>query len=148
MYALVIAVSAIVVLVIGWYLFENRWDRSQFRRGDENDFVINLRAKKAAKVVQETPGILLIDVRPAKSYETEHIPGAINTPFVDDVLDESALNEITRERPILVYCDGGYRSRKALNAMRQAGFRRIYHLHRGIMSWKLAEEPTESTSTP
>ena len=42
-----------------------------------------------------------------------------------------------RNAPLLIYCDGGYRSRKALPQIKALGFQSIYHLHRGILSWNL-----------
>src|SRR5690606_21918530 len=88
--------------------------------------------------------LLPIDVRPPPHYLAEHIPGAINVPFLGANLEKAALTGVDRDRPVLVYCDGGYRSRRALPSLREAGFTSIYHLHRGLISWKLAKAPTES----
>lgn len=47
-------------------------------------------------------GAQLIEVLPAKAYEDEHLPGARNIPLMR--LDEQALHELQRERPVIVYC--------------------------------------------
>lgn len=136
---------SIGLLIVGWYLYEHRWDRRLFAHRSETGFVINVRARKAAALYRE--GVIPIDVRPAPSYRAGHLPKAINAPF-EGTLDSGALDGLDRARPVLVYCDGGYRSRRSLPALRTAGFTSIYHLHRGLMSWKLAKEPTESGPEP
>jgi rhodanese-related sulfurtransferase len=136
-----VTLVAIALLCAGWYLYEHCWDRSLFAHRSETDFVINVRARKAAALYRE--GVTPIDVRPAPSFRAGHLPKAINAPF-EGMLDSGALDGLDRTRPVLVYCDGGYRSRRSLPALRAAGFTAIYHLHRGLMSWKMAKEPTES----
>jgi len=41
-----------------------------------------------------------------------------------------------RDRPVLVYCAGGYRSRKTVEVLRSLGFRSVHHLHRGMLAWR------------
>ncbi len=134
------------LIAAGWYVFEHRWDLSLFGHHSEKDFTCNVRAGKAAQLQHEHPDLQVIDVRPGPSYTAEHLPGAINAPFLGTSLDTTSLTGVPRDQPILVYCDGGYRSRRSLPALREAGFTSIYHLHRGLMSWKIANEPTESGS--
>ena len=50
--------------------------------------------------------------------------------------------ELDRARPVLVYCAGGFRSRKAVGVLQELGFESIHHLHRGYHSWRLAGLPT------
>lgn len=133
-------------LACGWYLFENRWNRRLFRHR-RTGFILNVRARKAATLLREQR-LLPIDVRPSRDYLAEHLPGAINAPFSGTTPDSNALASIDRDQPVLVYCDGGYRSRRSLLSLHAAGFTSIYHLHRGLISWKLANEPTESGPTP
>ena len=49
----------------------------------------------------------------------------------------------SKVRPVLVYCAGGYRSRKAVSILRELGFVSIHNLHRGFHSWRLAGLPVE-----
>jgi rhodanese-related sulfurtransferase len=48
-------------------------------------------------------GAQLVGVLPAKEYGEEHLAGAINIPLKQ--LDERALVELDRERPVIVYCN-------------------------------------------
>lgn len=139
-----IAIVAIGLLCVGWYLHEYRWDRRLFGHRTSSDFVVNLRAEKAAELLREG-GLLPIDVRPAPSYRAGHLPNAINASF-EGSLDIAALEGIDRARPVLIYCDGGYRSRRSIPFIQAAGFTSIYHLHRGMISWKMAKKSIEPGS--
>ncbi len=46
----------------------------------------------------------LVEVLPAKEYQQEHLPGAVNIPLksLTRVAAESRLN---RDRPVIVYCN-------------------------------------------
>jgi rhodanese-related sulfurtransferase len=44
----------------------------------------------------------LIEVLPAREYEEEHLPGAINIPLKS--LDASAVAGLDRDKPVIVYC--------------------------------------------
>ena len=147
MFLLFVILVAVALLIGGWFFYEHHWDRRLFGHRSESDFVTNLRAGKAAMLSREH-GLLPIDVRPAPDYLAGHLPGAVNAPFVGTALETAALAGIARDRPVLVYCDGGYRSRRSLPSLRAAGFTSVYHLHRGLISWKIAKEPTESGPAP
>ena len=143
---LLVVLSVFAVLSGGWLVFERRWDRRHFRNGPSGGFVVNLRARKAERLLREEPETVVLDVRPAASWRAARLPGAANAPFAMDGggFEAGSLEGVPRERPLLVYCDGGFRSRLALAALREAGFHRIHHLHRGLMSWRIAAFPVET----
>ncbi len=143
MFFLFLILVAVGLLCGIWCFCESRWDLRLFGPTRKAGAVCNLRAGEAALLLQEG-NLLPVDVRPPPRYLAEHLPGAVNAPFRGGAFDASALDGMGRDQPILVYCDGGYRSRLSLSALRRAGFTSIYHLHRGLISWKLAKEPTES----
>jgi rhodanese-related sulfurtransferase len=47
-------------------------------------------------------GTTLIDVLPAEDFVEEHLPLARNVPLKG--LDERAVGELDRSRPVIVYC--------------------------------------------
>ena len=47
-------------------------------------------------------GAQVVDVLPARDYEEEHLPGAINIPLKE--LDARTTAGLARDRPIVVYC--------------------------------------------
>ncbi len=44
----------------------------------------------------------LIEVLPAKEYDAEHLPGAINIPLKN--LGRDTARQLDRDRPAIVYC--------------------------------------------
>ncbi len=48
-------------------------------------------------------GAKLVEVLPAKEYETAHIRGAINIPLAK--LAARAASELSRAEPVIVYCN-------------------------------------------
>ena len=84
----------------------------------------------------------ILDVRQPGEYEEEHIPGAklIPLPLLNDSLDQLDSN-----KPIIVHCASGGRSRVAAQLLSGQGFREVYNLTGGIKAWKGAKAtgPTE-----
>jgi rhodanese-related sulfurtransferase len=55
---------------------------------------------------------------------------------IGDEAFERKVTALDKEKPVLVYCAGGFRIRKAVAKLKQLGFKNIQHIHRGYMSWK------------
>ena len=85
---------------------------------------------------------LVIDVREANEFATGHVLGAKNVPVARM---ETAGNEIMKkkDRPVIVYCDGGERAGKAMSALKKLGFTRVANLSGGIKAWQDAGLPVE-----
>jgi phage shock protein E len=90
----------------------------------------------ARRLVREQ-GALLLDVRSAAEFESGHVDGARLVPH-DEVggrIDEIAsLLDGDRNKPIVVYCRSGKRSKKAKQTLEQAGFTQVVDLG-GMSSW-------------
>ena len=127
-------VLALALLSGAWYLYEHRWDRRLFGHRHDTDFVVNVRAGKAASLLRESD-LLPVDVRPVPDYLAAHLQGAINAPFVGSRLDVSPLDGLDRGRPILVYCDGGYRSRRSQPTLAPVAAGGGLHLDLPSPSW-------------
>ncbi len=86
---------------------------------------------------------LLIDVRSKESYVKEHIKGAINIP-VNEI--ENRLNEIPKDRPVVVYCTNVNctASLSAAQKLTSLGYSNVYRFVGGLQEWKSANLPTES----
>ena len=85
---------------------------------------------------------LVVDVREPNEFAAGHVLGAKNLPLAR--LDASGGELAKRkERPLIVYCDGGERSAKALAALKKQGFTRVANLSGGIAAWQQAGLPVE-----
>ncbi|ABW68065.1 rhodanese-like domain-containing protein [Desulfosudis oleivorans] len=76
--------------------------------------------------------ISIIDVRQPGEYEKGHIPGARLIPMGE--LD-TRLSEIDRNKPALVYCAVGGRSRVAAQMMAGKGFFNVINMAGGFKAW-------------
>lgn len=86
-----------------------------------------------AKDMLEHQNILIIDVRNKDAYNEGHINGAKNIPL--DQLDKR-MTKLSRDKDIVVYCQTGSRSIRAIRKLEIAGFTRLYHMHQGLRGWK------------
>ena len=93
----------------------------------------------AKEMLEEDKNIVLIDVRSREDYNLEHLKGAKNIPL--DQLD-SRLGKLPRDKDIVVYCQNGGRSVRAVRKLEVAGFTRLYHMHEGLRGWNKAGYPT------
>jgi len=84
----------------------------------------------------------LLDVRQEKEYEQSRIPGATLIPL-PELMDR--MDELDPEKPVIVYCAVGGRSRAAAQILSGKGFNEVYNLKGGINAWhgRTAEGPSE-----
>jgi len=75
----------------------------------------------------------LLDVRQPGEYEQEHLPNARLIPLKE--LPER-LAELDPDKPLLVYCAIGGRSRAAAQYLNGQGFNQVYNLSGGIKAWQ------------
>ena len=85
---------------------------------------------------------ILLDVRNQEEHDHCHLSGAVLIPLPQLI---ERLGELSREADIVVYCKGGTRSRKAVELLRDNGFRRLRNLKGGILAWATEVDPTMAT---
>lgn len=134
---LLIGALIFAAISVGWHIFEGNWDRSLFPAESSELKSENIGVSKLRQLMEEMPDLQFVDVRPRGSYESAHFAGAVHAPYLDGELTMTDPESLDPTRPVVVYCDGGYRSRTSIPAFKAAGFQEIYHLHRGILSWRL-----------
>ena len=84
---------------------------------------------------------LIVDVRAPREREQKHVAGSVHVPL-NQLADRMA--ELPRDRPILVYCAGGYRSSIAASLLKRRGFPRVGEIAGGIAAWEAAQLPLVS----
>ena len=86
---------------------------------------------------------LFLDVRSLEEYESSHIEGAMHIP-VSEL--EGRLDELPKDKPIIVYCDsvGCSRSGRAAHILIDNGFKEVYDMTgKGIVEWEEKGYPVE-----
>ena len=95
----------------------------------------NVNGEEAYKLINGDKEVVILDVRSKEEYDNGHIPGAKLFPVqvLSNKIDELG---VYRDMPILVYCASGVRSPRAVDTLIENDFSNIYHLSRGISSWR------------
>ena len=80
----------------------------------------------------------IVDVREPHEFAIARIDGARLIPLASL---EHRLNELSRDREIIVHCKAGGRSAQAVKRLRAAGFTRVLNLAGGIERWSQDVDP-------
>lgn len=73
----------------------------------------------------------IIDVRSKNEYRENHLIGSINIPL-SDIKQKIWEIEPNKNRKILLYCQSGLRSKKAIKILEKLGYNNLYNLSGGI----------------
>jgi glyoxylase-like metal-dependent hydrolase (beta-lactamase superfamily II)/rhodanese-related sulfurtransferase len=84
------------------------------------------------------PAPVVVDVRTAAEHVGGHIAGAVNIPLTH--LAER-IGELPAGRPVVVHCEGGYRSAIAASLLQKLGRRDVHDMVGGYKAWLTAKPP-------
>ena len=107
---------------------------------------MNLSPAQAREMIGRHAGeadFVILDVRTPGEFRSERIDGAVLVDYNSGNF-RSELRALDREKTYLVYCRTGNRSGGAVRAMKEEGFRNVYHLDGGIVNWKEAGFPVRN----
>ncbi len=106
----------------------------------QSEKVVVVDAAKVKHLMSE--GILVVDVRTPKEYESGRISGAVPIDFLaKDFKDKIA--GLDKTKPVIIYCGVGGRSKKATDIMSEMGFHQIYDYQGGFSDWSAKGEEIE-----
>lgn len=109
-------------------------------RGNSNGLPAEITVQEAYQHYQ-TGEYFLLDVRTPQEWNEVHVPGAVLIP-----LDElpQRLDEVPRNRPVMVICRSGNRSAVGRDILKEAGFAQVTSIAGGIRAWMAAGYPVTS----
>ena len=93
-------------------------------------------AAEAARLRDQ--GALFLDVRSRDEWSASHVPGSTLIPL-DEL--EQHMNEIPRDRQVVVVCATGIRSRAGRDLLARAGFTNVVDMAGGLLEWKAQGYP-------
>ena len=105
-------------------------------------FTERLSAQFAAELLSSSRPPLVVDVRAPRERDQKHIAGSMGIPL--NHLMEN-LEKLPRDRPLLVYCAGGYRSSIAASLLQRGGFDPVGEIAGGIVGWETVKLPVQTT---
>ncbi len=86
-------------------------------------------------------GALILDVRQPEEWAQGHIAGATLIPLGDL---PKRLNEVPKNREVVVVCRTGVRSAQGRDLLKQAGFNRVTSMAGGLTQWQAQGLPVVS----
>jgi rhodanese-related sulfurtransferase len=98
--------------------------------------VRKLKAADLSDFRRKHPDSILVDVRgESEAREEGLIPGAVRAEWKTQAFAEMA-RRFPKQRPLIVFCQGGARSEAAADALTHHGFAKVYTLEGGITAWQ------------
>jgi hydroxyacylglutathione hydrolase len=96
----------------------------------------------AAELLSSPEPPVALDVRTPRERGEKSISGSLSIPL--NHLSER-LSELPKNRPLLIYCAGGYRSSIAASLLQRSGFDSVREIAGGIAAWESAKLPLSNT---
>lgn len=100
----------------------------------------NLSAVDFQKQLKATSNPQLVDVRTPEEFAGGHLEHALNYDWNGNDFD-AQMNKLDKTQPAFVYCLSGGRSGAAASYMREHGFKKVYEMQGGMMSWRSQNLP-------
>lgn len=106
--------------------------------------ISRITALALAGQLTESPKPFILDVRSEKEWQSGHLACSHNIPLTH--LRER-MTEVPLDRPVVVHCEGGYRSAIGASLLAEAGRTNVHDLVGGIKAWIALKQPTEPDGT-
>lgn len=90
----------------------------------------------AARVLVAAQSVTVLDLRDHRSYRAGHIDGAL---LLHDGLMQALIKQNELDKPVLIYCYRGTKSKEKAELFTDLGFREVYSLDGGYTDWLKGE---------
>ena len=102
--------------------------------------VKGLTVQETKTLIDRTPNLYILDVRTPDEFKEVRLKNSVLIP-VSNL--ERRVAEVPKNRPVLVVCAVGARSKTASELLVRRGYREVYHLDDGLVGWYRAGLPVE-----
>lgn len=92
----------------------------------------NVSSPEAKQLLLKNRNIFLLDCRTPDEFRQARLTGAVLIP-INEI--ERRLNEVPKNKPILVYCAVGSRSNLVAGFLANKGYGEVYNMTDGIVGW-------------
>jgi phage shock protein E len=93
---------------------------------------VNVNSREAQALLSKNGKVVLLDVRTPDEYRQAHLKGSLLISLGEL---SRRVQEIPRDRPVLIYCAVGARSSTAASFLSSRGYREVYNMTDGIVGW-------------
>ena len=101
----------------------------------------SISAQEAQRLVAERK-LFILDVRTPGEYAHGRMKGAVLIPMAEV---GRVTEKIPRDKPVLIYCASGARSRMAASILSRKGYGELFNLSGGIHAWQRAGFPVQKS---
>lgn len=99
-------------------------------------------AAQLESMIQKDKTLQLVDIRtPGEWQQTGTIKNASRINYYDTDF-KAQIFKLDKERPVVLYCAAGGRSRRAAATLAQMGFKKVYDYAGGMSDWLAKGKPT------
>lgn len=102
-------------------------DKRNYKRNLDYEISYN----ELLDMITKNKKVYLIDVRSRQEFKEYHLKKSINIPLYTIERDIRNM-KIKLDDIIILYCQNGGRSRKALKRLRKKGYKKVYNLSGGL----------------
>jgi glyoxylase-like metal-dependent hydrolase (beta-lactamase superfamily II)/rhodanese-related sulfurtransferase len=106
--------------------------------------ISRITAPALAGQLTESPKPFILDVRSEKEWQSGHLACSHNIPLTHL---RQRMSEVPSDCPVVVHCEGGYRSAIGASLLAEAGRTNVHDLVGGIKAWIALKQPTEPDGT-
>lgn len=92
----------------------------------------DISSREARALLEKNKKIFLLDVRTPQEYSQARLPGTVLIPINEF---ERRIQEVPRNKTILVYCAVGSRSKAVAEYLSKNGYKDVYNMTDGIVGW-------------
>lgn len=92
----------------------------------------DISSREARSLLEKNRNIFLLDVRTPQENSQARLPGTVLIPISEL---ERRINEVPKNKTILVYCAVGSRSKPAAEFLTRNGYKVVYNMTDGIVGW-------------
>lgn len=115
---------------------------------DSKNSTTAIKVNAVSGFLAQREDVVILDVRTPIEYEMSHITGSVNVDVGDDSFD-ARVATLDSNKTYIVHCTknpAGGRSSRALETLKNLGFKHLYSLEGGYIAWKDAELPLTEPS--
>lgn len=99
----------------------------RYREYTQND----IEYENAKIILKNDANSILIDVRSPQEYKENHLENSVNIPLYDLSKNIEKIYP-DKNKTIIVYCQSGNRSKKAIEILHKQGYENVYNIAGGL----------------
>jgi rhodanese-related sulfurtransferase len=92
----------------------------------------DISSREARALLEKNKNVFLLDVRTPQENSQARLTGTVLIPINEF---ERRINEVPKNKTILVYCAVGSRSKPVADFLSKNGYKNVYNMTDGIVGW-------------